>query len=275
MKGSTVEKAILFRFPRERRAALLLAFFLALWGAAAYLILPSLWRRYEGAGATGGAALASRTAFGVPGDPINVAFAGSQDDIDCAFRAAGWNEAIKITWRSSLKIVESVILDRPDPDAPVSPLYYDGRPEDLAFEKAAGRSPDKRHHIRLWRTNSPVQSADVIWAAAATFDMGVGLSRYTFEVTHHINGNVDAERAYVVDQLRKIGAVQDEYLAAGSGPTLDGRNGGGDRYYTDGQIAVVTLANVCGTAAHAAPAPAPQRAQERRDAVWRALRPAR
>jgi hypothetical protein len=35
-------------------------------------------------------------------------------------------------------------------DAPVSPLYYQGKKEQLAFEKPDGRSADQRHHIRLW-----------------------------------------------------------------------------------------------------------------------------
>ena len=41
--------------------------------------------------------------------------------------------------------------DRPDKDAPVSPLYYDGRVEDLAFEKPSGKSADRRHHVRFVR----------------------------------------------------------------------------------------------------------------------------
>lgn len=60
------------------------------------------------------------------------------------------DSADPITLRSSLEISGSVLLDRPYPGAPVSPLYYDGRREELAFEKPVGNSADKRHHIRLW-----------------------------------------------------------------------------------------------------------------------------
>ena len=51
----------------------------------------------------------------------------------------------------SLKIAESAVLHRPDPDAPVSPLYVFGRKQDLAFELDVGGSADQRHHVRWWR----------------------------------------------------------------------------------------------------------------------------
>jgi hypothetical protein len=44
-----------------------------------------------------------------------------------------------------------VMLDRPYRDAPVSPLYYEGKKEQLAFEKPEGKSADRRHHVRFWQ----------------------------------------------------------------------------------------------------------------------------
>jgi hypothetical protein len=54
--------------------------------------------------------------------------------------AAGWFPADPITLRSSIEIVGSVVLDRPFHDAPVSPLYYDGKKQQLAYEKPDGRA---------------------------------------------------------------------------------------------------------------------------------------
>jgi hypothetical protein len=42
-----------------------------------------------------------------------------------------------------------VVLDRPDLDAPVSPLYLFGRKQDLAFEQEVGRSADRRYQCAL------------------------------------------------------------------------------------------------------------------------------
>jgi hypothetical protein len=60
-----------------------------------------------------------------------------------AFHAAGWYPADPVTLRTSLEIIGSVLLDRSYKDAPVSPLYFDGRREDLAFEKPEGISADR------------------------------------------------------------------------------------------------------------------------------------
>src|SRR4029079_17419852 len=93
----------------------------------------------------------TRTASGIPGDALNVGLVGSKEDVLTAMHAAGWFPADPITLRSSVEIVGSVILDRPYHDAPVSPLYYQGKKEQLAFEKPDGRSADRRHHVRLWQ----------------------------------------------------------------------------------------------------------------------------
>ena len=87
-----------------------------------------------------------------------------------------------------------VLLHRPYPTAPVSPLFYDGRREDLAFQKPDGTSPARRHHVRFWRVLDSGEEGPPVWLGAATFDRSVGLSRYTGQVTHHIGADIDAER---------------------------------------------------------------------------------
>ena len=42
-------------------------------------------------------------------------------------------------------------------------------------------------------------------------------------------------------QLTRAGQLQSRYQVTGIGPTLDGRNGGGDRYFTDGEMDVGVL----------------------------------
>jgi hypothetical protein len=60
-------------------------------------------------------------------------------------------------------------------------------------------------------------------------------------VTHHISPDIDAERDLLMHDLRDAGMVQNFFQISGTGPTLFGRNGEGDRYYTDGEIDVATL----------------------------------
>jgi hypothetical protein len=157
-------------------------------------------------------------------------------------RAAGWRPADPITLRSSLGIAESVVLDRPDPTAPVSNLYYDGREQDLAFEQEIGASADQRHHVRFWRADALGDGPRPLSLGAATHDRGVGLSHTTGQITHHIAPDIDAERDGLIAGLAGAGQLTTTYQVSGIGPTLDGHNGGGDRYYTDGEMTVGVLA---------------------------------
>ncbi|MBN9580268.1 MAG: LssY C-terminal domain-containing protein [Afipia sp.] len=228
-----------------KRAAAVLVPVLLVYGLIAYLLLPSLWRHYEYQKKLATVPMVTVTSQGIPGDPLNVGMVGSRQDILCAMRAAGWYAADPVTWRSSLEISGSVLFDQPYPTAPVSPLLYEGRREDLAFEKPAGKSADRRHHIRLWLVLQDGDEHRPVWLGAATFDRGVGFSHYTGAVTHHIGPDIDAERLLVESALQAAGMIEARYKVAGIGPTLRGRNGGGDLYYTDGEVWMLRLVENC------------------------------
>ena len=207
----------------------------------AYLALPALWSHYEHQKKLANLPMVTRTAQGIPGDPINVGLVGDNKDVLCAMAAAGWFPADPVTLRTSLAIVGSVVLDRPYHDAPVSPLYYQGKKEQLAFEKPDGRSADRRHHVRFWQVLKEGTDGRPVWLGAVTYDRGVGLSHYTGQVTHHIGPDIDAERDLLMRDLTAAGMLDAVFPILGIGPTLFGRNGGGDPYYTDGEIEVGSL----------------------------------
>ncbi|OKO89440.1 hypothetical protein AC629_06285 [Bradyrhizobium sp. NAS80.1] len=207
----------------------------------AYVILPALWSHHEREPGLASLPMVTRTASGIPGDALNVGLVGSKEDVLRAMRAAGWFPADPITLRSSIEIVGSVVLDRPYRDAPVSPLYFEGKKEELAFEKPDGRSADRRHHVRFWQVLDKGTEGRPVWLGSVTFDRGVGLSHDTGQVTHHIAPDIDAERDLLMQDLREAGMVQNFFQVSGTGPTLLGRNGEGDPYYTDGEIDVATL----------------------------------
>lgn len=208
----------------------------------AYVILPLAWTTYDHQQALAGAPMVTRTAQGIAGDPFNIGLVGAQAEIVQAMHAAGWYPADPVTLRTSIEIVGSVLLDRPYRDAPVSALFYEGARETLAFEQLVGDSAHRRHHVRLWRVLDEGQEGRPVWLGAATFDSSVGLSRYTGQLTHHIEPDIDAERQHVNDTLTRAGLVETTYLVTGVGPTLFRRNGEGDRYYTDGDIRMLVLA---------------------------------
>ena len=116
----------------------------------AYVVLPALWTHYEHQPGLRDRPMTTVTGQGIPGDPLNVGLVGSNAEIVKALRLAGWYPADAITLRTSVEIAESVLLHRSYLDAPVSNLFYDGRQQDIAFEKPVGGSADARHHVRLW-----------------------------------------------------------------------------------------------------------------------------
>jgi len=207
----------------------------------AYIVLPAMWTHHEHEPGLAFLPMVTRTADGIPGDPLNVGLVGSKEDILRAMHAAGWFPADPITLRTSIEIVGSVVLDRPYRDAPVSPLYYEGKKEQFAFEKPDGRSADRRHHVRFWQVLEKGTDGRPVWLGSITFDRGVGLSHDTGQVTHHIAPDIDVERDLLMHDLQEAGMVESFFRVSGIGPTLFGRNGEGDRYYTDGEIYVATL----------------------------------
>lgn len=211
------------------------------YAVVAYIVLPLLWTRRERQPGLAQKPMVTHTKQGIPGDALNVGLVGEHDTIIRAMNEAGWFPADPITLKSSVRIVGSVLLDRPYKHAPVSPLFYQDRVEDLAFEKPSGKSADRRHHVRFWQVLDKGAEGRPVWLGAVTFDCSVGLSHYTGQVTHHVAPDIDAERDGLMDDLTSAKVVEALYQVTGVGPTLTGRNGGGDPYWTDGEIRIARL----------------------------------
>jgi hypothetical protein len=250
---------------------LLSLFAVIAYGLVAYVVLPTFWTHYEHQKGLATLPMVTRTAQGIPGDPINVGLVGDNRDVLCAMQAAGWYPADPVTLRSSIEIAGSVLLDRPYRDAPVSNLYYLGRHEDLAFEKPAGDSADQRHHVRFWKVLDQGEEKRPVWLGDVTFDRGVGVSRYTGAITHHIDADIDLERKLLAADLATAGMVDAKYQVTGIGPTMAGHNGEGDLYYTDGEVWILRLVEACRTrTGPAAIIPSPP-ATEIKDQIWQGI----
>ena len=60
----------------------------------------------------------------------------------------------------------------------------------------------------------------------------------TGQITHHIAADVDAERDLLFQDLKATGDLADTYVVPGFHRILEGHNGGGDLWKTDGQLYV-------------------------------------
>jgi LssY C-terminus len=187
--------------------------------------------------------LTNFTRNGTPSDPINLRIVATESQLATAFVAAGWYRADEIRLITALRISVSAILGAKYVTAPVSNLYLFGRPQDIAFQRP-GRNVRMRDHVRFWESGKHSSDGRPIWVGAATEDVDVEISSTTHLPTHKIGADVDTERALVVRDLVATGWVINRAWANGFGEETHLKNASGDEYFTDGKIAVLTLAHV-------------------------------
>jgi hypothetical protein len=227
------------------------------YGVAAYLVLPRAIRM-------GLKILQSKhvpsytiTGDGLPGDPVNVVLVGTLEQLRGAFAALGWAQADRLSLTSSWGMVRAFVLNAPYPTAPFSTLYLFGRGQDIGFQKAIDNSPRKRHHIRFWalsqtraratwgtadfwlNTERPPDNESVLWIGAGTRDTGLSLTRLSFQVTHATDSDTNAERDYIIGELRKNRSIETVKIYKAGENLLTERV---NDYIADGEITLAILA---------------------------------
>jgi hypothetical protein len=244
-----------FRFT-DRRLPSVLALALT-YGIAAYIILPRAVRM--------GLKILQRkrvprftiTGDGLPGDPVNLVLIGTLQHLQAAFAIAGWSEADRLGLASSWRMIRAFVFNLPYPTAPFSTLFLFGRGQDIGFQKAIDNSPRKRHHIRFWalslaqaedtlgtasfwlNTDRPSDNAHVLWVGAGTKDTGFSLTQLTFQITHATDSDTNAERDYIIAELRKNRVIGDvNSCQAAQYLPIEHVN----HYITDGEVTVANLA---------------------------------
>lgn len=238
----------------DRRVPWLLALS-ATYGIGAYIILPRAVRM--------GLKILQRqhvpnftiTGDGLPGDPVNLALAGTLGQLRTAFAAAGWVEADRLDLMSSWRMARAFVLNTPYPTAPFSTLYLFGRGQDVGFEKTIDNSPRRRHHVRFWAQSLSKAQMDagtvdfwlnayrpndlerVLWVGAGTKDTGFSLTEITFQITHATDSDTNAERDYIINQLTMCGVIESAALYKAGDQLPKHVN----HYITDGDIAVAEI----------------------------------
>jgi hypothetical protein len=186
----------------------------------------------------------TRTGDGVLGDPVNLAVVGPKEELRQAMQTAGWVEADPITPATAWRTLTSTVLARSYPHAPVSSLYVFGNKQDLAFQREIEGNPRKRHHVRFWKCPEGWMlpgGLAVDWVGAGTYDRSVGLSLFTFQITHKIADRTDEERDFIIETLRAANAVESVHVIRNYYSGYHHRNGGGDAIRTDGHLPIIDL----------------------------------
>jgi hypothetical protein len=210
------------------------------------------------------------TGDGLPGDPVNLVLVGTLGQLRAAFAAAGWSDADRLGLASSWRMARAFVFNSPYPTAPFSTLYLFGRGQDIGFQKAIDDSPRKRHHIRFWalslaraegtvgtasfwlNTDRPPDDARVFWVGAGTKDTGFSLTQLTFQITHATDSDTNAERDFIVAELRKIPVIEDvQSFQSGQNLSTERVN----HYITDGEVRLANLVAEIGLGSSTGAAP--------------------
>ena len=172
----------------------------------------------------------------VSGDPLNLVLIGDREDMVAALSRGGWSFTHRIDINTVRRLVASAISGAAYPVAPISPLYFMDRPQDLALQRARNTIV-QRNHLRLWLAPFRFQGKSV-WVGQVSRDISVKatLLSPTF-TTHVIDPNVDEAREHLLQSLMVAGAVERFAFVAGvppASPSDPHFNLTEDPYFTDG-----------------------------------------
>ena len=178
----------------------------------------------------------------MPVDITTLAFVGSREELERAFRAARWSGSRRLGTHAGFKAIRAIIEGRPFADAPMRTLLVEDSPPDFELQKSLNTFA-KRDHLRIWKRPETWEGKPV-WLSAATQDIGTTFSLRPFGFTHRVDGDIDNERRKVVNDLLRTGCVESANLVPRS-PELRFADGADRKHLkTDGAIGFLVL-NSC------------------------------
>lgn len=174
-----------------------------------------------------------------PSDITNLMLIGTQEQVNQAFKDAGWASAAALSTDAKFETFKAIAEQRGYKEAPVSVLLLEQHPPDLVFEKLTNTFA-QRHHLRVWRRPDSFDGQPV-WVVAATHDTGIEFSEQNRTFIHKIDSAIDRERAKVVNDLLFTGHVRSVALVERPAVPQAGQNATGDNVTTDAKMAVLVL----------------------------------
>ena len=179
----------------------------------------------------------------VAGDPMNLVLIGGASDVMASLSRAGWSFTNVINFDTVRRMIGAAISGAAYPVAPISPLYFMERPQDLALQRARNTIL-QRNHLRLWLAPFRFQGKSV-WVGQVSRDIDIKVTTSSSTLTTHvIDPNVDEAREHVLQSLLVAGAIRRFGFVAGiepASPDNPHTNLSDDPYFTDGLRLVAIL----------------------------------
>jgi LssY C-terminus len=178
---------------------------------------------------------------GNPGDMVNYALIGTQDQVTKAFAAAGWVQVDKTTQDAVVHGLISTLSHAAYTEMPMSTLYLFGRSQDLSFARGDPLAVAAiRHHLRVWKTTETV-GGQPFWVGSATHDNGFEKDQRNGGITHHIDANIDQERDFLEQSFAGAGVVAGAAYVMPANPLTTAKTATGGTFQSDGRIVVMDL----------------------------------
>jgi hypothetical protein len=179
------------------------------------------------------------------GDPLNLVVIGDVGDVLAAMSRAGWSFTHRIDFKTVQRMIGAAVSGQAYAVAPVSPLYFQGRPQDMALQRARNTIV-QRNHLRLWLAPFRFEERSV-WVGQISRDIGIkATTKSPTLTTHVIDPNVDEAREHLLQSLMVAGAIDRFAFVQGMAPVSQAapnQNLTGDPYFTDGLRFVVMLSD--------------------------------
>jgi len=180
-------------------------------------------------------------AAGNEGDMVNYALLGSAEQVQAAFKAAGWVAVDKTVQDALLHGLMATLGHEAYTEMPMSTLYLFGRPQDLSFARGDPLTvAAERHHLRVWKTTKTIGGVP-LWVGSATHDIGFEKDQRNGDVTHKIDPKIDDEREFLLHSFDAAGVFSSAAYVLPADPMLKARTATGGSFYSDGRILVMEL----------------------------------
>jgi hypothetical protein len=179
---------------------------------------------------------------GNPGDMVNFLILGDEDQMKKVFTTAGW---VKVDADVESTVFSGIIASISKESyltMPMSQLYLFGRPQDYGWAHAEPITVvASRNHLRVWKAPFTL-GGQMLWAGAATHDIGFEKDQRNNGITHKIDPDIDLERDYVEKTLASTGLVAEICHFTPTNPLKEAKTATGGSFHSNGQVLVLKLA---------------------------------
>jgi LssY C-terminus len=179
---------------------------------------------------------------GREGDIMNLILIAQKEDLERAFEQAGW---VRVDKSKPAVIFWHLLCQRTHyTKLPMAKYYVFGRVQDYSYAMPDPASIlNRRHHLRIWRTDYEVDGKP-IWVGAATHDVAIVIDKRRVRFDHRIDPQVDAERDFIASNLAQTLLVTHKEYLASADPVFEAQTTRGQTYYSDSRMLLLELDQV-------------------------------